>query len=364
MKILLIGFTKLAYMPYMNFYLSQVLQGDNEVHLLYWNRDLKSDIAIDRRVILHEFKQYQEDEVSKVSKIKNFIRYRSNTKKLFAKNRYDLVIVMHTTPAVLLSTILKKKYKKRYIFDFRDLTYERNFLYGAIVKSLVKNSLFTFVSSDAYRDYLPSVDHIYTSHNILLKTINFREVRRQNERHITPLRIRFWGFIRHEKINKKIIDNIGNDNRFELHYHGREQETAQYLKHYCKEKHINNVFFNGSYYPEERYDFAKKTDLLHNIYENDKKTDKAMGNKYYDGILFCIPQLCNVGSHMGDLVNEKEVGFQCDPYSTSFADDIYNYYKSLNWKKFDNDCDKEVDRILNEYNEGEKVILEVLKKDD
>lgn len=55
MKILLIGFTKIAYMPYMNFYLKQFANEDNEIHLLYWNRDGKDEIPIPDYVKLHEF---------------------------------------------------------------------------------------------------------------------------------------------------------------------------------------------------------------------------------------------------------------------------------------------------------------------
>ena len=43
MKILLVGFTTLARMPYANLYLDALTNTGNEVHLLSWNRDGKSD---------------------------------------------------------------------------------------------------------------------------------------------------------------------------------------------------------------------------------------------------------------------------------------------------------------------------------
>ena len=73
MKILIIGFTKLKYMPYMNFYLDNIDTKKNDVHILYWNRDLKDeDLSKFKDVTLHEFKCYQEDDVSKLSKITSF----------------------------------------------------------------------------------------------------------------------------------------------------------------------------------------------------------------------------------------------------------------------------------------------------
>ena len=40
MKILIMGFSKIKYMPYINFYLGNIDVAANDVHLLYWNRDL------------------------------------------------------------------------------------------------------------------------------------------------------------------------------------------------------------------------------------------------------------------------------------------------------------------------------------
>lgn len=243
MKILLIGFTKIAYMPYMNFYLKQFANEDNEIHLLYWNRDGKDEIPIPDYVKLHEFNFFQEDEVAKIKKMTSFLKYREKAKKLLKNQIFDLVVVMHTLPGVLLYDVLVKYYHKKYILDYRDVTFESIGFYKKIIHKLVNRSVATFVSSDAFRVYLPLVDYIYTSHNILLESLNHRDVRCNELREIKPIRIRYWGFIRHESINKAIIKSLANDNRFELHYHGREQETAFNLKRYCGENEIGNVFF-------------------------------------------------------------------------------------------------------------------------
>ena len=56
MKILLIGFSKITYMPYLNFYLS-VLEGTGAViHIIKWNRDNTSDVSLDQdKIVVHEF---------------------------------------------------------------------------------------------------------------------------------------------------------------------------------------------------------------------------------------------------------------------------------------------------------------------
>jgi hypothetical protein len=363
MRILIIGFSKLAYMPYMNFYLEQLTETDNEIHLLYWNRDEKEEITLPFNIKLHEFRLYQEDEVAKIRKIKSFMKYRQQVKQLLLHEKFDLVVVMLTIPGVILYDILKKYYLNRYIFDYRDVTFENIGLYRKVIHKLVEHSVATFVSSDAFRVYLPNKENIYTSHNILLDSLENRDMRRCRSREVDPIRIRYWGFIRHENINKTIIDRIANDSRFELHYHGREQETAHNLKQYCKEFGIRNVFFHGTYRPEERYDFAKETDLLHNIYENDSQTINAMGNKFYDGVVFYIPQLCNSGSYMGKQVAEAKVGFECNPYCQPFADDIFRFYTSMSWNAFEENCNSKLNQILVEYKKGVNVINGIMKNE-
>ena len=40
MKVLIMGFGKIKFMPYLNIYLENIDREKNDVHLLYWNRDL------------------------------------------------------------------------------------------------------------------------------------------------------------------------------------------------------------------------------------------------------------------------------------------------------------------------------------
>lgn len=355
MNILILGFTKIKYMPYLNFYLDNIDLKQNNVHLVYWNRDCNDDIHATSNIILHEFKCYQKDEVSKVKKVKSFIKYRNFTLKLLKSENFDFVVVLHTLPGALISNFLLKHYSNKFILDYRDYTYEKINFFRNIICGLVKHSKYTFVSSDAFRKNLPKSDKIHTSHNILLDSLNHRET---NTKILQPISMAFWGFIRHETINKEIIKKLKNDSRFELHYYGREQETALNLKKFAEENNAKNIFFHGEYKPIERYEFAQKTSIIHNLYDNDV-TSMAMGNKYYDGIAFYLPQLCNAGSFMGEMVEKAGIGIACNPYSDTFADDVYNYYINLDLDKFKKNCDKELDRIMREYNEGTKIVKNI-----
>lgn len=362
MKILIMGFTKIKYMPYMNFYLDNINTTENEVHLLYWNRDLKpEDVSAFANVTLHEFSCFQADDVSKLSKIGSFLKYRKFALKILSNEEFDFIIVLHSLTGVLIADKLKRKYAGKYIFDYRDSTYEGFAPFKKIVGSLVEHSYATFVSSDAFRRFLPEKQSskIYTSHNLLSDSLLHRDEKEKYGIPSDKIRIAFWGFIRHEEINREIIKKLANDNRFELHYYGREQQTALNLKEYAAQLDAENIFFHGEYKPNDRYIFVRNTDLIHNIYK-DNNTMLAMGNKYYDGIIFYIPQLCMKGSFMGEKCTENGIGLECDPYDSDFADAVFSFYKSLDKNDFCEKCDTELKKILCEYENGYKVVHKIV----
>lgn len=357
MRVLVIGFAKIKYMPYMNFYLDNIDRSANDVHLLYWNRDLlEEDTSNLTDATLHEFRCFQEDDVQKPSKLGSFHKYRRYAKGVIRNGYFDAIIVLHSLTSLLIADELKK-YSGKYIFDYRDSTYESFSPFKMAIATLVKNSYATFVSSDAFRRFLPSSESakIYTSHNLLIDSLSHRNEKELHGEISDKIRIAFWGLIRHEAINLEIIKKIASDRRFELHYYGREQQVALNLKQYVADNRVENVFFHGEYKPEDRYGFARRTDILHNIY-HDGNTMLAMGNKYYDSAIFYIPQICMRGSFMQKQATSAGIGFACSPYDEHFTDSIFEYYTNLDQNEFVRNCDTEVTRFYDEYKRGAAII--------
>lgn len=361
MKILLVGFTTLARMPYANLYLDALTNTGNEVHLLSWNRDGKSDYSHGTAVhSYHEFRLPQEDQVARITKIPGFLRYRHYVMRLVKEHDFDLLVVMHTIPALILWDLLRWRYRGRYILDFRDLTFERFPPYRAAIGGIANRAAAVFVSSDAFRAFLPSNCVMYTTHNIDRGVLKYRDIRRVSSRNAAPIRVRFWGLIRHETINREVIDHLANDPRFELHYHGSEGVVASDLRKHVMERGAQNVHFHGAYLPEARYEFAGDTDILLNVYEDDATTTYAMGNKFYDGIAFYIPQLCTVGSYMGERVARSQVGLEVDPSNSGFANAIYDYYGAIPWDDFEANCDQEMGGVMTEYQDSVRAIARMV----
>ena len=355
MKIILLGFAKLKIMPYMNFYLDNIDCNKHEVHVLYWNRDGKQeDTTKYKNVIFHEFLCNQQDDVAKIKKLNSFIRYRNYANSLLRNSKFDKVIVLHSLPGILTLDLLVRKYAYNYILDYRDSTYEYFTLFRELIAYLIKYSQCVFTSSDAFRKYFPKrfEGKIFTSHNILADSLKHREYEKIRS---NKIRFAFWGQIRHEELNKMLITRVGDDPRIELHYYGREQQIALNLKQYVSKQNYNNVYFHGEYSPEDRYEFVKKTDISHNIY-NDNNTLLAMGNKYYDGLIFKLPQICMPGSFMGEVCERNAVGCMLSPYDVDFSNKLVAYYESLNVAHFINNVDKALAEVLEEYHSGQNYL--------
>ena len=359
MKVLIMGFGKIKFMPYLNIYLENIDREKNDVHLLYWNRDLQEeDTSHLENITLHEFRCYQKDDVSKLTKSESFLKYRAFALSVLKKEGFDFLYIVHSLTGVVVCDYVCRNYKNKYIFDYRDFTYEDFLPFKGAVGNLVRNSRLTFVSSDAFRIYLPPTEmkKIRTIHNMdMNKTGDFKLIK--NKASADVIRIGFWGFIRDEKINRKIIEAIGTDSRFQLHYYGREQQIAENLKSFVIENNINNVFFHGEYNPDEKFEFIKNIDLIHNIYD-DKGAMLALGNKFYDSLLFKIPQVCMPCSFMGRLAEKDGVGFTCNPYTEGFTDKLYNGLNKLQRESFEKSCNELLRRFTEENRKNIDYILQ------
>ena len=229
-KVLLLGFGKIAYMPYMNFYLDTLQGKDIQFELIYWDRDGKPDAEIPHSISkAYKFEEYLEEQLSFKRKLKYFVKYRRFALDILKHNTYDRIFVLHTTPGLTLLDYLVRKYKGHYLLDFRDVSYEYISVYRKLVGILSKNSAVTFVSSNAFRKFLPSRKKVLTIHNYMEDSLNHKMLRKQDVRERDVIRISYWGLVRQVEVNKKLMDALGNDSRFELHYYGRMQQDGSCL---------------------------------------------------------------------------------------------------------------------------------------
>ena len=125
MKILIIGPGKMKYMPYIHFYLDNINWKAHDMHVAYWNRDEKDEnLSQFEGLHLHEFKRFMVNDAPLKTKLCLFYSFRRFCVKLIKKHDFDCLIVLHSIPGVVLYDWLVKRYGGKYIFDYRDSTYE------------------------------------------------------------------------------------------------------------------------------------------------------------------------------------------------------------------------------------------------
>ena len=346
MKVLIVGFSKIRYMPYIYFHLDKYK--DELIDIVTWNRDGTEDIEINQYKI---HKKYEFDEVvhgeAILGKIPKFYSFRKFVKNILNKNVYDRIVLMHTFPAFLLSDILMRDYQNKYIFDYKDVTYEKFLFFKKRISKIVENSAYTLVSSKGFLEFLPKSEKIYISHNLMKDDLNEKCVMKEFGENIN---ISFWGMIRDYPINEKLIKQIKNMKNCTLTYYGTQNETSESLSKLVQENNVDNVSFKGTYNNQERRGFCKNVDFIHNMYStSDYNMNIAMSNKFYDGVIFHRPQICTKGSLMGDLVEKYNLGFAIDIENEDLQEKLQDYCSKMDYKEFDRQCDLCLQEILKEY---------------
>lgn len=344
MKIGIIGFANLSYMPYLYKYTKIFEELDVEFEIIYWDR---KGLNEGNSFKTHAFKSRLDDSESRFGKLFPFIGFRHFASGIIKTSRYDFLLVLGTIPAVLLYALLTGKYRHKFILDIRDITYEDFRMYRMFVAQLVKNSSMTCISSEGFKQVLPGYGDYVMSHNI--PTAGCSNAGVQGKRHEDGrIQIAYWGLIRQTAFNKRLIDKLGGDGRFELYYHGSGNDAIDELTAFCYQKGYDNVYFTGSYKPDEKVRFVRETHIIHNAYENDRVMTTATSNKFYDSLIYHIPQIVTKGSHMAELQNINGIGYSVDVDNPYLADQLYEWFKGLEWEAVDRCCDVVLKQVLEE----------------
>jgi hypothetical protein len=359
MKVLIIGFGNTKYMPYLNFYLNNIPFDD--ITIFTWDRDKTRSLELEDKYKFVYFNQKITNDKNFFFKISSFYKYRKSLLLFLKHNNFDRVIILHTPPAFLIYKFLIKNYKFNFLIDYRDITYEKNYFFRFIINKIISKSYATFISSLGFKKFL-SDRQFFITHNIDLNLVNnINNYHNRLKVGTKRIVIRFWGQIRHLNYNIHFINKLSLDDRFELHFHGTNNNTFTKLFNYSKSKKLNNVFFHGEYIPDNRIQFSLNTDLIHNSYDVGKTEQYAMGNKYYDGAIFGIPQICNKFSHMGKRIVQDGLGISIDIKSKDFLNQIYEYFINLDRISFNRNCLSFIEKCMNEQEIAKEKISSFFK---
>ena len=291
--------------------------------IVYWDR---KDIIEGCGATNHyAMKYFLKVNASQFEKLKGYLKFRRYAVRVLKNEKYDGVILLSGNVAVLLKKILKKKYKKKYIVDIRDYYKESQKWYFNAEKDVLDSSGMAVISSKAFTKFLPCHKYyvVHNSHNITTSQINeFRAKRKKKKGE--PVVISCIGGMRFFEQYKKILTYFANDDRFLVAFIGY---GSNFLKKFCKEEMINNVYIHDGFPPEKTLDFYYNTDIVMNLYGNNTPLlDYALSNKLYYAAQLGLPILVCPNTYMEEVAVGNGFGFSLDLEDTTMRDKLYDYY--------------------------------------
>lgn len=298
-----------------------------------------------------------------IEKFISFLLYTRFIKKVVRKENYDKLIVFGPKLGVFLNGFLKRQFNKRYIFDYRDLSIEQNKIFRHQFVNVLKNSAAIFISSPAFKKYLPAGFNYVISHNFDIdKVISSYQIYSNSTNSIIKDKIKVLtiGGIRDYVSNEEIIRALANNEKFELYFVGKGPESDN-LKKYVETHNINNVFFHGYYKKEEEADFIKNADFMNIYYPKIKTHETALSNRFYNALIFNKPMLVTADSIQGDYVEKYNLGLSVDD-CIGLDKKIIDYLSSEHIKHIQENSRYLLDRFVKDYHIFEKIVLDFLEK--
>ena len=336
----------IEYCPYVDKYIYALNNSSINYEILYWNRDLleKNNVYNNQ-----SFEHSIDNSKSKNFKIIDFFMFRNWLMRKLKLKKYKKIIILDTLSGILISGFLKKNYYKKYIFDIRDYTYEDNKCFFNLEKNIIEKSFFTCISSEGFKEFLPRKHEYILAHNFNYNDVVQKSNGFEKKKYGESINIVWIGSVRYFYHQIKIINNLKNDERFNIIFHGSGPDLKRLIS-YCESNDIKNVLFTGRYKNNGKRDLLSNADILLNSYDINvgKEVKYAISNKYYDGIIYKIPQLVEVGTYKQELVEDKLIGIGIDVNNTSFADKLLDYYYSIDVSKFNNSCIEELNTVIEE----------------
>lgn len=349
MRIGLLLPSNIWFCPYASIYTNILKDNNIDFDIISWNRDgseKAGDCVFDLQAI----------SLNRLGKFSSFFKYIRYIKKITSERKYDKLIVFGPQLAILLYPFLKKKYNKKFILDFRDLSIEQLPVINKMFKKVVDISSLCAISSLGFIKYLPQSTFLL-SHNF-----DFNEKLKdciQTKEDSEVIKVLTIGSIRNYDSNLEVIKALGNKVNINLYFVGKGVASND-LEKYVKENNINNVFFKGFYQKGEEKKIIENCTILNIYFPNIKSHSSIMSNRFYHGIAFKKPMIVTSNSIQGDYVEKYDLGL-----SINNCDNLYelliNYNKNFDSNKFEINSNKLLSIFREDYTKFHQNILKFLE---
>lgn len=331
--------------PYLSIYTRMFDAWGVEYDIISWDREGRNEEGI-------QF-HYRERSRNLLLVLWAYMKYSRFLKKIIKKNDYEKLVVFTPQVGIFLSSLLKKRFKNRYIFDYRDLSLEQKPFFTNQFCRVLSNSYANVISSPGFKRYLPSGFDFVISHNfsvdIVKKSIE-NNVQSFDGDEIPVLTI---GALRTD-MNPQVMDALGNVPGFRLSFVGKGI-SAEYLENYAKSRGYDNVEFTGYYKKEEEPEIYQHHAMVNIVYPLIPSHISALSNRFYNSLIYKRPMLVTSGTTQGDFAQQYGVGLVINNCE-GLKDTIEDYMNNLDFGKYCMQCNSLLKEFLDENKQFEDVV--------
>lgn len=234
--------------------------------------------------------------------------YLSFIKNQISKYRFDRIIVFGPQMTCLLAPYLLRKFRGRYMIDYRDLSIDQRFGFKQLFSIMLRFSCANVISSSGFLKCLPKRSY-FLSHNF--------DVNAVKEAINTPLQGSFYcegeiriltiGAIRDYSSNIEVVKALANKKNINMQFVGKGDGAIQ-IERYCKENDVKNISFVGFYRKQEEKSYVKDCSFMNIFYPRVITHDTALSNRFYNSLIYKKPMIVTKNTTQGDYVEKYQVG--------------------------------------------------------
>jgi len=336
----------IRYCPYLGRYTEPLKEAGVPFDLIWWERwetppTTPLPQAADGAAECHIFRKVSKMAQNPLGKLGDFAAFSRYARQIIQKRKYDRLILLTTMSGMLLADLLTGKYRGKYIFDIRDYSYEKLLPYKAIEGRVVDASAMTCISSEGFLEFLPEGRKYVLADNFIDSDIKAAEgICFRKKAPGEPIRLSYVGFVRYFQENRKILDQLIDDPRFLISYHGTGadyEKLLDYQKQHGNERLEVTGYFD---FEHDKPGLCERADIINNFYPHTLEIQRlATTNKNYDGMIYRRPQLVSADTFSQKLVEQWGIGCALSIDQPDFADRLYEYYQQLNEDEFNQNAD-------------------------
>ena len=269
----------------------------------------------------------------------HYLKYADFIRKTILKNGYDRLVVSGPQLAILLSGILRKRYKGRYVIDYRDISVEQHLMLGGVYSKVLENSFCNVISSPGFKKHLSAKYDYLVSHNLNIDAV----IESLNSDvppfcKTAPLNILTIGYIRNYSSNVKIIQALGGNDEYRLKFVGHGDAAAS-LQEFAVSEGCANVGFEGFYKKEDEAAIVEDCDLVNIFFPDDVAHSAIMSNRFYLALIHKKPMIVAAGSIQAEYVKKYGLGVVVDDCSNLDVN-IKSFLSAFDYSLFCENCNK------------------------